>query len=128
MKTSEIEFKAKTPEGEWVFGCYVEYKVFREELRQAIVDRNGQMHSVDTETVCEFIRRADAKGTKIFENDTAEMVVVNTTYYKHPFEEKFVGTICRAENGEFYYSTTSGAKYKLNDTIVVTGSEFDSKG
>lgn len=41
METNKIEFKAKTPDGEWVFGCYVEYKVFGEELRQVIVDRGG---------------------------------------------------------------------------------------
>lgn len=125
METSKIEFKAKTSDGEWVFGCYVEYKVFGEELRQAIVDRSGYTHIVDPDTVCQFTCIVDAKGTKVFENDAAEMTVFNTEYYQHPNKEKHSGIVCRADNGEYYFSLSNGEKLKINDTIFVIGSKFD---
>lgn len=126
MDTSEIEFKAKNSEGEWVHGCYAEYKVFGDELRRVIIDRKGKSETIDPDTLCEYTRLRDFYGKKIFVNDRAEMYVVNTTYYRRPTEDKLTGTICRDTNGEFYFSVSdTGEKYTINSTIVVSNSEFD---
>lgn len=129
MDTSEIEFKAKNSDGEWVHGCYAEYKVFGEEVRRVIIDRKGRSETIDPATLCEYTRIRDMCGKKIFVNDRAEMYVVNTTYYRRPTEEKLTGNVRRDTNGEFYFAVSgTGEKYTLNSTIVVSDSEFDEVG
>lgn len=124
MKTEDIEFKAKTCNGEWVYGCYAEYTVFGEEVRREIIDRNGYSVSVVPETLCEYTRKRDKNGTKIYENDIVKIWVYNTTYYKHPYEEELKGHVCRADNGAFYVSV-AGKQYNFNSNMFVLGCKFD---
>ena len=125
MKTEDIEFKAKTCDGEWVYGCYAEYKAFGEEVRRVIIDRRGSSESIMPETLCEYSRKRDKNGAKIYENDLVRMYVVNTTYYKRPFEEEVCGEVCRGDDGAFHISANGGPKYSFNNTMVVVGSKFD---
>lgn len=126
MKTSEIEFKAKNVDGEWVFGSYVEYKAFGEELRQIIVDRLGKQHWVNVDTLCQYIGRRDSEGVKVFEGDICTMAVYDTRYYQRPEKVELQGTICRGNTGVFYFNVLGEKKqYAINDSLKVVSSEFD---
>jgi hypothetical protein len=61
----EIEFKARTIESnEWVFGYYVIINGISK-----IIDKAGDSHCVNPDTLCQYLGALDKKGNKIYEYD-----------------------------------------------------------
>lgn len=76
----EIEFRGRDINydgayGPWFYGWYIDYDIFHE-----IHDNQGDAHSVEPETVCQFTGQTDVNGKKIYEGD----VVKSTAKYTHP--------------------------------------------
>lgn len=57
----EIEFKGKDKDNKWWHGSLVSYNY--------IVDRDGEAHMVDTDTVSEYTGESDVYRDPIYEND-----------------------------------------------------------
>jgi uncharacterized phage protein (TIGR01671 family) len=66
----EIKFRGKRLDnGEWVYGYYVKYNDYSDNIHESIIDEYGYMYDVDLATVGQYTGLKDKNGREICEGD-----------------------------------------------------------
>lgn len=66
----EIKFRGKRLDnGEWVYGYYVKYNDYSDNIHESIIDEYGYMYDVDLATVGQYTGLKDKNGKEIYEGD-----------------------------------------------------------
>lgn len=118
----EIIFRGKRQDTEkWVEGYYM---CLNADDLHFIVDKHGEYHKIDPNTVCQYIGLLDKDGKKIFENDIVKYSYTQTSHkvaFENRFGKAYFGIVMNGINEVWGFCHLVPA-----DKMLVIGNIFDS--